>query len=210
MSRSLISLSDAKSLLRPHEPALTQVVLEPWKRWRQFGANEPMLALPLGEAERAQWLHAHMRFEAKQLFDAKADVIATDALEFFALIISQKVLLRFKYVGSGPQNVPTQQQQLLARQRYTSDMLGALELDGLEPPTLLTLGYRLTMDASEVSNIVVRRDLKYHPTWEFSIYGKEAGSVAEPQNLPTLPKPQPARLRSKIGKPQQEEGDEAQ
>lgn len=207
MVRPMISASHAQALLGPHDGALIQVILEPWSRWRRLGHEQPLFALPLGESERAQILHAHMRFEAKQVFDSVPGVTATDALEFFALIFQPNVLLRFKYVEGGPQNAQTEQQKHLHRQEYTAEMMGALALDGLEnPPTLLTLGYRLSADASSVSEIVVRRDLKFHPTWEYTIYGASAGQMAEPQTLPVGPKPEPARLSSKLGDRRSKQG----
>lgn len=198
MPRTLVTVDDAKEILRPHEDDLIKMVTGPFDLWRMLGEKQPMVALPLGESERAQIVHAHMRFAGKQLFDDKPGVAPTDALDFFAMIFHPSVLLRCKYVGHGPQNYPTPQQQALHRQQYDDEMMTALSFDGVaEPPTLLTLGYRLTLDESAISQIVIRRDLKGHPSWEYKIYGEEVGAVAEPKSFPNMPLPAPARLSSK-------------
>lgn len=207
----LVGVDEARAHLDPHTDALVEVVLRPFALWRTFVEETPALALPLGESERAQILHANMRFEARQKFDSVSGVTPTGALDFFALYVEPHVLLRIKHLNGGPQNYPTDQQQLLHQQLYDDDMMSALALDGVvEPPTLLTLGYRLNLDASEVSSIVVRRDLKGHPPWEYGIYGAAEGTMAEPQVLPNIPPVVPARITSKKTKRQPREGDAAQ
>jgi hypothetical protein len=181
-----------------------------FEMWDLIGNKLPMVALALGESERAQIVHAHMRFAGKQFFDDVPGVTPTDALDFFALVFQPNILLRCKYVGRGPQNYPTPQQKLLYRQQYDDAMMNALAFDGMtEPPTLLTLGYRLTLDESEISQVVVRRDLKGHPPWEYKIFGEMAGAIEEPTPFPNMPKPAPARLTSKrpAKKVEETEGD---
>ncbi len=201
-----MDMSSAKRRLEPLHEGLAQAHLNVTAKWRKLNEEYPEWTLPFDAGERAQQLHSHVCLEVATLAEEWADdVFATKALDFFALSVGGNMLVRFKHLGlSGPQNYPTKQQKNLAKQLYDDDMLAALRLAGIsEPPTLLTCGYRLEADGMTVASVAVRWDMKFHPSWEYPIYG-ETVSAVEPLRFEEMPNESPARLRSKIVKADEE------
>jgi hypothetical protein len=193
----MIDLAEAKDLLEHLEPHLTAAHHDTMETWVGLVQDKPAFTLPLDPTTRATILHNHICADIEQRIASIAGVEATDALGFFALKVGSKILLRFKYVGTGaPVNVATEQQKLLARQTYDDQMMIALTGDtSLAPPTLVTVGY--TIDGDQIGRIEVRCDCKGHVSWSYDIYGGEA--VIAPQMLPGQEDTtKPARITRKI------------
>ena len=110
------------------------------------------------------------------------------ALGFFAIAISDRLILRFKYVITGmPRNVPTGKQQLLARQQYDDDMMLALTFEGIdEPPTFVTCGYTLGDDGN-LGVVSVQCDYGKYPHWWYPIWGNAGQRSGAFEALPLSP-----------------------
>jgi hypothetical protein len=164
-------------------------------KWEELLTETPHLALPLDATARANFIHPHLCREVEQRLPNMPGARSTDALGFYALIVRDEVLLRFKYLRQGhPSNYKTFQQKLLSRQTYTTDMVDVLEL--FRAPTLLTCGY--TLEGAKVGRIEIRRDCKNHLTWSYDIYG--GTDVAVPIVMDGLADDaKPATISSKRG-----------
>jgi hypothetical protein len=190
-----MDMPTAKSRLESLHPLLAQAHVNAAAKWRKLNEEFPEWTLPFDAGERAQQLHPHVALEVATMVEPREDANVNRGLDFFGLMVGEDVLLRFKQSGLlGPRNYQTDQQKSLAEQSYDVDMLAALGLE--EPPTLLTCGYRMGSDGLALAEVVIRWDKKYHPSWEYPIYGEDASSV-EPLRLGDMPPAQPARLRSK-------------
>ena len=106
------------------------------------------------------------------------------AYGFFAIIVSNDLAIRFKYViGGQPRNVATEKQESLAKHQYEDELVRALTLDGCPgPPTLVTCGYRLD-SAGQISTLTVQCDYGNGTLWRYPIYGEPGTS----NNFETLP-----------------------
>jgi hypothetical protein len=169
----VISLDTARDRIEPIEGLLIEAHKTAAANWRTLLTEQPALALPLDKTTRANFLHCHITSEIGRGIERLGDVKANDKLDFYALMIGQDILLRFKYIGHDgtPRNVPTERQKLLARQQYDEAMVLALTGDtSIAPPTLLTCGYTLT-DEHEVDRIEILRECVGHPTWSYDIFG---------------------------------------
>jgi hypothetical protein len=201
---AMVELEIVRERFEPYTEPLVDAHLATVEKWKRLMVEMPEWALPLDATARAVSLHRHLSYEVEQRLDQLPRARVNDALDFFALLIDDDILLRFKYVGHGePHNFPTRQQRLLARQTFTEPMTERLLGDAsLTPPTLLTCGY--TLDGDQLGRIEVRRDCKGHPPWVFDLYGGEA--TVEPLVLEGLAdETKPATIRSKRTKPAERE-----
>lgn len=174
------------------------------KSWATLLEKQPEIALPLDETARANLIHPHIRVEVEQRIEGVPGVAVNDKLDFFALMIDDDMLMRFKNVENGnPRNYPTTRQKELASQRFTEEMrLDLLGDASLRPPTLITCGH--TLDGAALGRLEIRRDCKGHLPWSFDIYGGE--SVNAPQVIHTLEdETRPARVKSAREKEQDAE-----
>jgi hypothetical protein len=171
----MVELVAARDHIKPIEQLLIDAHETAVANWATLVREKPELARPIDAAARANFIHCHVCAEVERRVGRVVGIKPTDKLGFFGLWIEGNILLRFKFVGDGlPSNVATKQQNYLARQEYTDDMMFALAGDGdaLVPPTLLTCGY--TLDGDKVGRIEIRRDCVGHPSWHYEIYGGEA------------------------------------
>jgi hypothetical protein len=153
--------------------------------WFEMVRDVPQYVKGMKPATRAGWIHDHLCPEVEAHVSDIPGVYAHDALGFFALTIDDEILMRLKYIGQGaPSNVATDQQKLLAVQKYDEDMLAALGSDAaLMPPTLLTCGY--TLGDGELGRLEIRCEYNHKTIWSFDIYGGEA--VSAPLEFPNMP-----------------------
>jgi hypothetical protein len=180
-------LEEARSLLEPLEAPIVDSYHAAAKIYADLA---PTVSLPLDTTARANVIHCHFCNEIGKRVDdgiPGVKVRPTESLRFYALSVSDEILLRFKFVGHGlPNNYPTRQQRLLKGQKYSEEMMDRLSLDGIaNPPTLLTAGY--TLDGLSIGLIEVRCDCVPLQSWSYSIYGDEA--FVEPLTIPGVPKP---------------------
>jgi hypothetical protein len=177
----LISQADAYLETAALHPALVEATQHGVASWRELVLEHSALAKPLDETTRANFIHDHSASQLEILVDQIPGARFDDCLGFDALRVSERALLRHKYVGNGkPSNVSTRQQKMLARQEYTPEALELLEL--AEPPTLLTCGY--TLDGLNLERVEIRMDCEGLLPWSFDIFGGEF--VGEPLVLPGM------------------------
>lgn len=123
----MIDLPSAKSQLSGLHSDLIEAHLVAAKNWRSLLTECPDLAAPLDSTTRANFINDHVCAEVAQRMDGRAGTSLNDALGFPLLLVGEWIVLRFKFVGHGaPRNYPTEQQEVLAKQSYTSEMLSAL------------------------------------------------------------------------------------
>lgn len=163
-------------------------------RLKKVASDSPAVVAALNSTERANLLHGQIRDLVSVGIEETSGATVTE-WDIFTLAIGSDLLVRFKYLGSGvPANVATEQQRLLARQRYTEETMAVLTLSGIEkPPTIVTCGY--TLDGLDLSKVTIRRDCKWHEPWMYNIYGDEV--AVEPLTLPGVEEAKPAVVRSK-------------
>ncbi len=131
----LIQLEQARDRITPVERLLADAHEAAASKWSHLVQNFPGFAADLDATARASCFHCHVRAEIDQRIAGRTDVAVNDRLGFFALWLAPDVLLRIKYVGNSdgaPHNYPTNQQRMLARQRYDTEMLELLGVDA--PP----------------------------------------------------------------------------
>jgi hypothetical protein len=174
----LIELGAARDQIEPLKRILIEAHEAAAAMWEKLVTEQPEIARVLDATTRANLIHNHLCAEITRRVGGIPNVKATDALDFFALLIGQDILLRHKYVGQGaPSNVRTTQQKRLARQQFDEATMYVLTGDkAFQPPTLLTCGY--TLDGVEIDRVEIRMDCVGKLPWSFDIYGGEA--VAEP------------------------------
>lgn len=191
----MLNLDAIKSRTESLIPVARDAALAATGTWRRFLSDEAGYALPFGARERANFLHAHFRRELTARVQGSANLRPTMRPGFFVLVVDGELLIRPKYCGRGaPANVATEQQQLLAAQFYTPELMEALSFEGvMEPPTLVTLGY--TLAGAELSRLFILRECTGFAPQSFDIYGGSA--MAEQKQLPGMPEPRAARVASK-------------
>lgn len=192
----MVEIDHAQRRIEPFEDLLIEAHKSAIKKsWATLLEKQPEIALPLDETARANLIHPHIRVEVEQRIEDVPGVVVNDKLDFFALMIDETMLMRFKNVENGmPRNYPTTRQKELASQRFTEEMrLGLLGDASLEPPTLITCGH--TLDGDKLGRLEIRRDCKGHLPWHFDIYGGE--TMNAPLVIPTLEdETRPARVKS--------------
>ena len=192
----VIELDQARERIGPFEGLLIDAHKAAIKTsWATLLEKQPEIAFPLDDTARANLIHPHIRVEVERRIEDVPGVVVNDKLDFFALMIDDDTLMRFKNVENGaPRNYLTTRQRELASQRFTEEMrLDLLGDASLKPPTLITCGH--TLDGAELGRLKIRRDCKGHLPWFFEIYGGE--ELNAPQVIPTLEdETRPARVRS--------------
>jgi hypothetical protein len=191
----VVELDYAQDRIEPLKPRLVEGHQAAAEVWAKLVKEQPEVVLPLDDTARANLIHPHIRYEVERRVEGLPAVMINDKLDFFALMIGDDILLRFKYVGHGmPRNYGTTRQKELASQRFTPTMIGDLLGDAsLQPPTMLTCGH--TLDGEKLGRLEIRRDCKGHLPWSFDIFGGNA--VNAPLVIPTLEDEiRPARVKS--------------
>ena len=191
----MVELDHTQSRIEPYKPMLVEAHQAAVDVWAKLLKELPEAVHPFDDTARANLIHPHIRYEVARRIEGSPDVAVNDKLKFFALMIGDDILLRFKYVGHGmPRNYGTTRQKELASQRFTSKMTADLLGDAsLQPPTMLTCGH--TLDGDKLGRLEIRRDCKGHLPWSFDIFGGDA--VNAPLVIPTLEdETRPARVKS--------------
>jgi hypothetical protein len=189
----LMSLDEAREQLAPATEAL---LITPRrnavKTWSTFETGDPLTASGICAATRAAMIHDFTVAEVRRSLerdDVKgvAREIESD-LEFFTVAVGSDLLLRYKQVVNGlPRNVPTEVQQLLARQQYKEETMSALSAEGMPtPPTFITCGYKLDADGS-LDVITVQCDYYKNTLWRYVVWGEDGEGFGTYENLPLDP-----------------------
>lgn len=197
-------MSEVQQLLDPLHPVFTAAHVGAATRLKKLAAADPPAIAALNATERANFLHGQIRSLVSSGVET-IDGASVTAWEIFTVAVGHNLLVRFKFLGNGePTNIQTEQQFLLARQKYKEDALDLLGLSGItEPPTTVTCGY--TLDGMDIGRVSIRRDCKGHDRWLYDIYGGTA--VNEPLLLPGTEEAKPAVVRSSKAKGKAEDSE---
>lgn len=200
----VLTLDEVAQRLEPLHPTFCAAHLGAAARLRKVADEMPEVIAPLNTTERANFLHGQVRDLVSVGVEEIAGAQVTE-WDLFTVAVGGDLLVRFKFLGNGePANVLTEQQRLLARQRYKEEAMAVLALAGIEmPPTTVTCGY--TLDGFDIAKVTIRRDCSGHQTWLYDIYGGD--EVAEPLLLPGMKEAKPAVVRSARDKQRADEVD---
>ena len=153
----LLTASQAQTITEPYHEAWAQAHFDAWHLWQDRLQRDPEFTKPLTSSDRASILHRHITENAARALEGR--VVVTERLGFFAMILQEgPVLVRFKHLDRElkPRRIPTEQQESLSAQTFSPGMMSQLNLDGVvRPPTVLTVGYVLSIGEDELSRVVV-------------------------------------------------------
>lgn len=195
----LLTQSEAQAITDPFHEAWVSAHLDSWEMWSKRLAEDPVFFKPLREAERYSILHRHICDHAASALDGR--VTNSESLKFFAQIIGNSAIVRFKHVDRDlrPTTYRTDQQDCIDHQEFSPAMVKALQFDGVAMPmTFLTVGFTLALGEEAISRVAVicrTPKLRFHYDI-YNIAGEQAcdGSV-EVSPFPGMPSPG-ARVRS--------------
>jgi hypothetical protein len=152
----ILQQAAAIELTEPYHDVWVAAHRHAWGLWRDRLLNDPAFVKPLTSANRYAIIHSHICDYVESHLEGRASFARS--LDFFAQIIDNQALVRFKHVDEDlrPRNYPTDQQQHLDRQEFTERVVGQLILDGFAPTmTVLTVGFSLTPGEEDLSQISV-------------------------------------------------------
>lgn len=92
----LLTQAEAEVLLENHSPALTKVIADGWKRWRQLVKDDAALGAILSNRSRASIVYDCIRHEALRTFDDTESVVVSEDRGFLLLTFEERIILRFK------------------------------------------------------------------------------------------------------------------
>lgn len=153
-----INQSDSESLTQPFRDVVVDAHLGAWAMWAKRLDDDPEFMKPLTKAERFAFIHRHITDAIAIRVDGDARVRVTTALQFFALVIEDTLMVRFKHLDRElrPRNYQTTQQQHLAEQEFSDKMVRRLTLDGIGTElAVVTAGYTLTVAEDAVSRVSI-------------------------------------------------------
>lgn len=153
---SVLPPDQAYALTKPFHRVWADAHHSTWAMWQDRLQNDPSWFKVFTAGDRYLMIHRHVcDLVASQL---EGKVQHAPSLDFFAQIVGDRALVRFKHLDEDlrPRNYPTDQQQHLDRQEFTERMETQLALDGIAAPlTVLTVGYTLTTGEEAIGQIVV-------------------------------------------------------
>jgi hypothetical protein len=196
----VLSLDQAQNLLGPYvDDLFARPVNAAVKSWQGLVEREAELAAALDATARANNIHCWAKREVRKVLVDHPVGRESTGLGFFAVAFGSAALVRLKFISAGsPSNVATDQQKQLAKHQYSDDAMRSLISEGImQPPTLLTCGYRLSY-FSELVGVELRCDYDGLCLWNWPLLGDGGGGGFELQPLPVGPDPQPAVIRSKL------------
>lgn len=189
--RRIVSREDALGLLARYLPQFDDLLDGAWEYVEQVYADDPSRRVAFNEITKAGMLHDRWCQSAAARFDGDPRVRNIWRGRMLALLIDNRVAVRFKKLGADlcARNIrtPSQERDYFQGQMY---------LDGLEPigPTRLIFGYR----ANAVGTQIASRYLTCPKSWD----GNHWVEPIEQSKTDATPLLQPAvaadDLRSKI------------
>jgi len=196
---SLVSETEARSILRPFERLLFECVLDAWASWSSICASHPHVRIASRGRGRSGLVYELIVENVRTRFQEIKNVAVTEARGFVEIYIDGKVALRFKKVNNKlrSSNYPTKQQLLYSNQLpLFGDSLVAARL---------TVGYQLDPTASEITKVAVIYPKGRNPVWAYTIGGENDTDVGALQFPAPVSPVQPARVSSKIQKTKRKE-----
>jgi hypothetical protein len=182
----LLSKTEAETLTSPYHEVWVEAHKHAWALWQDRLVSDPEFFKPLTSAERYAIIHRHICDYVERHVDGDARIVTPPSLDFFAQVIQDRALMRFKHLDEEfkPRSYPTDQQKELSRQEFAERIVEQLALDGVSAPlTVLTVGYTLTVGEESLGQIVVvcrTPDIRY---W-YSIQGTAGTQTGDAEILP--------------------------
>lgn len=202
----ILSMDEAQALLKPLHDSFAGAHLRAWAKWqklRQICADNDAaeLLLPLSGTTRANYVNNHCVSLVKELVEPGDGVLVTPMHGLFTAVMAWReeisALVRFKSLNKDfrPSNVRTNVQRSLTKQEWPGNLLSGFELPTI--PTVLTCGYRLTLDESEVLGVYVCCHYRNDLVWYYDLDDAgEMGGGVENLPLPNTPTPKPRIVSS--------------
>lgn len=184
---SLLTMDEARDRLDPlTDKLLVGVHRTAMGTWTSFVRDQPALAAMLNATTRAGIIHDVIVNAARKVLHQVEGVREIEGAGFFVMAIKEDLLIRFKFVPRGlPSNVPTERQELLARQQFDEALMKVLTLEGMpSPPTLVTCGYTIG-DDGDLGKVSLQCDYGKVIQWRYFVYGEAGG--ASGGSFETLP-----------------------
>jgi hypothetical protein len=153
---TILEKPEAVELTTPYHEVWEAAHRHAWRLWHDRLLDDPTFFKPLTSADRYALIHRHICDYVGRHLEGRASF--APSLDFFAQIIDNRALVRFKHVDDDfrPRNYRTDQQQHLDRQQFTDRVAEQLILDGFAPTmTVLTVGFTLTPGEEDLSQISV-------------------------------------------------------
>lgn len=150
--------AEAEALTSPYHDVWVEAHLHAWALWQDRLLNDPQFFKPLTSAERYAIVHRHICDYVERHVDSDTNIVTPPSLDFFAQVIQDRVLMRFKHLDEElkPRTYPTNQQQQLSRQEFDDRIVEQLAFNGCSAPlTVLTVGFTLTAGEEAIGQIVV-------------------------------------------------------
>jgi len=195
----LLGMEEAQALTGPHHDLWVAAHREAEKAWwDRLRQSDPESFIASAPSTRASFIHD--RVVRHVATNTNGSVIPRDRLGFAAQVITDgnlTALVRFKMLDSGmnPRNHPSEQQNLLQQQTFTTDAMGQLSLEGIvDPPTLLTCGYQLAANEMSLARILV---VLHFDQEAYYWYDLENGQSANVLALPDVGELPSSRVRSR-------------
>lgn len=152
----ILKRAEAIELTTPYHEVWAAAHRHAWGLWRDRLLDDPEFIKPLTSAERYAVIHRHICDYVERHLEGNASF--APSLDFFAQILDNRALVRFKHVDDDfrLRNYRTDQQQHLDRQEFTERVEGQLVFDGFAPTmTVLIVGFTLTPGEEDLSQISV-------------------------------------------------------
>ncbi|MEN9937937.1 MAG: hypothetical protein RLZZ387_4516 [Chloroflexota bacterium] len=153
-----ISVTEAKAVMQPHLPTLSEGIQQGWAEWSLLAQNKPWLSA----RARASIVHDAIWAAVKQRFTGVDGTAIVESRGLRVLVLEDHIAIRFKKLDRElrPKNIWTQQQLAFVRQE---------SLVGIPPVTRLTMGYVLTALQNDIEKIAVTLQRVDHLAWAFEI-----------------------------------------
>ncbi len=209
METTLLTADQARELLAPvHDPFARshQYAWDQWLRLKDLCVENDAadLILPLTATTRANFVNNHCVSMIQETVSSRDDFYVTQTGGLFTAVVAARediaAFVRFKFLNwkCEPQNVATKVQRALGRQEWPDNLFSELPTAATVVPTVLTCGYRLNLDESDIQGIHICCHYKRQLVWQYDI--SEDGAAGQVIDFPPLPDSPPlqARVTSKI------------
>lgn len=152
-----MSGEEARTLLEPHYPAISECIAAGWDAWQSVRQAAPNACLPLETRTWAGLVHDNIVAHAQRRFSGMGPgVVVSSACGFLTIDFHGKIILRFKKLRKNlrPSNVATGQQDDFRQQQLFSSVA-----------TKVTAGYRVDALGTIIRDIQIVCWLDSHLNW---------------------------------------------
>ncbi len=190
----MISLEDARTLLRPHQDDLYLCVSEAWDHWRK--KIRPLVPVHYARG-RANTLYDLMADQARTRFGNRPGVQVIERPARMFLLVGGRLIVRFKKLSRRLRtaNYPTQQSM-----RFD----GQLEVPHLPPAGRINVGYRLNQLQTDYLDILAVFSVNNSAVWHYELEQPSADNVV---HIPAAGERSVTRLVRPKQKPKEEKGE---